>query len=83
MDSLFRLGKKHEYPGALVSHDLMLFLFRSLWWDQTIIVFVVSGFTIHKNHVAVSMIVPDLMEHDLPGIARTVIYERHLLPIRE
>ena len=83
MDSLFRLGKKHKHPGAFVGHDLMSLLFRFLWEGQTVVVFVVSRLAVHENHVVVSAIVPDVMECELPGVARAVTRERHLFPMRE
>jgi len=78
-----RLREEHEDPGAAVGLNCVLLFFRAAGNRHAVTILVLRRFSIHEQHVMMSVVRGDVVERDVPGIEGAVAQERDFFPSGE
>jgi len=74
------LREEHEDAGPAVGLNRVLFFLRPAGNCHAVTVFVLRRFSIHEEHVVVSLVRGNIVERDVPGVEGDVALERDFFP---
>ena len=77
------MAEEHEHARPARRDQRVLFFLGGMRHGQSVGMFVVRGFAVHKQHVIVRAVARNVRQRELPDAGHPVALQRHPLPAVE